>query len=409
MPLSIKTGAVKVKDSEGDYVDIDLTLSDGYAPLESPAFTGTPTAPTPGVSDDSTKIATTAFVQDVADNLNGAISDAATTNLLDTFTKTNETVNGVTITWLGDGSVKANGTCSSTNWNTVYQSTTQMPSGIVAGQTYKASMKTTNEKLYMIILAYTGSWTSVLNTSSSTPVSFTVPSNATGFWIRVNIQGSYTFSNDIAKPVIYAANALSGAIASVENGIAIVANGNTHAAIAKGQYVYIKGHGTLAEGLYKATAAIALNGELSTTNVTAASGGGFNDLLNSAITGAGYTPTFKFGTSATPTVDNINFAYRVIFDKVLYIYGRFRLVAKNTTDNNMLGLSFPSGYKAAFDNPGSMGTVAGSSGMTDFVVRATNGDTGFYIAYNASGSYSSTHFTEGSYYTINALFPVSKI
>ena len=69
MPLSIKTGAVKVKDSEGDYVDIDLTLSDGYAPLESPAFTGTPTAPTPGVSDDSTKVATTAFVQDVVDSL----------------------------------------------------------------------------------------------------------------------------------------------------------------------------------------------------------------------------------------------------------------------------------------------------------------------------------------------------
>ena len=69
MPLSIKTGAVKVKDSDGDYVDIDLTLSDGYAPLESPAFTGTPTAPTPGVSDDSTKIATTAFVQDVVDSL----------------------------------------------------------------------------------------------------------------------------------------------------------------------------------------------------------------------------------------------------------------------------------------------------------------------------------------------------
>jgi hypothetical protein len=35
------------------------------APLETPAFTGTPTAPTPAVSDDSTKIATTAFVRDI--------------------------------------------------------------------------------------------------------------------------------------------------------------------------------------------------------------------------------------------------------------------------------------------------------------------------------------------------------
>ena len=33
------------------------------APLASPAFTGTPTAPTPAAGDDSTKVATTAFVQ----------------------------------------------------------------------------------------------------------------------------------------------------------------------------------------------------------------------------------------------------------------------------------------------------------------------------------------------------------
>ena len=33
------------------------------APLASPAFTGTPTAPTPTAGDSSTKVATTAFVQ----------------------------------------------------------------------------------------------------------------------------------------------------------------------------------------------------------------------------------------------------------------------------------------------------------------------------------------------------------
>ena len=33
-----------------------------YAPLASPALTGTPTAPTPAAGDNSTKIATTAFV-----------------------------------------------------------------------------------------------------------------------------------------------------------------------------------------------------------------------------------------------------------------------------------------------------------------------------------------------------------
>jgi microcystin-dependent protein len=34
----------------------------GYAPLDSPAFTGTPTAPTPAANDASSKIATTQFV-----------------------------------------------------------------------------------------------------------------------------------------------------------------------------------------------------------------------------------------------------------------------------------------------------------------------------------------------------------
>lgn len=43
----------------------------GAAANDSPALTGTPTAPTPATGDDSTKIATTAFVQD---EINGQIS-----------------------------------------------------------------------------------------------------------------------------------------------------------------------------------------------------------------------------------------------------------------------------------------------------------------------------------------------
>jgi hypothetical protein len=53
---------------EGDHTtDVsDLTSALALkAPLDSPALTGTPTAPTQLVSDDSTKLATTAFVQDV--------------------------------------------------------------------------------------------------------------------------------------------------------------------------------------------------------------------------------------------------------------------------------------------------------------------------------------------------------
>jgi hypothetical protein len=41
------------------------------APISSPTFTGTPTAPTPAVSDNSTRIATTAFVYSLASSLTG--------------------------------------------------------------------------------------------------------------------------------------------------------------------------------------------------------------------------------------------------------------------------------------------------------------------------------------------------
>lgn len=49
------------QDRDGTIADdTDLALK---APLNSPAFTGTPTAPTPAFGDDSTRIATTAFVK----------------------------------------------------------------------------------------------------------------------------------------------------------------------------------------------------------------------------------------------------------------------------------------------------------------------------------------------------------
>lgn len=53
-----RTGAVVAQ--AGDYAVGQVT---GAAPLASPALTGTPTSPTPAAGDNSTKIATTAYVQ----------------------------------------------------------------------------------------------------------------------------------------------------------------------------------------------------------------------------------------------------------------------------------------------------------------------------------------------------------
>lgn len=66
--------------------------------------------------------------------------------------------------------------------------------------------------------------------------------------------------------------------AGVQYAVAIVADGNTHPAIADGQFVYVRNHSTLAEGLYKATAAIGTNVALTTSNLTADGQGGLNDL-----------------------------------------------------------------------------------------------------------------------------------
>jgi hypothetical protein len=46
-----------------DALEAGTTIPATFAPINTPAFTGTPTAPTPPPGDDTTKIATTAFVQ----------------------------------------------------------------------------------------------------------------------------------------------------------------------------------------------------------------------------------------------------------------------------------------------------------------------------------------------------------
>jgi hypothetical protein len=87
------------------------------------------------------------------------------------------------------------------------------------------------------------------------------------------------------------------ALHALGSGLAIIATGDTHAAAASGDFIYIHSHGTLAEGLYKATTSIAQNATLSGSNVTAATGGGLNTKVDK-VSGKGlstndYTTTEK--------------------------------------------------------------------------------------------------------------------
>lgn len=77
---------------------------------------------------------------------------------------------------------------------------------------------------------------------------------------------------------------IAAQIGDVEGALAIVSTGNVHGAITSGQYVYIKNHDTLDDGLYVATTNISANGTLSSSNVTADSAGGGLNALNGKIT-----------------------------------------------------------------------------------------------------------------------------
>ena len=90
--------------------------------------------------------------------------------------------------------------------------------------------------------------------------------------------------NDNNTKIDTAVGANSTAIAKVQNGLSYIV-GNTNATggtLEVGQFVYVKGHSTIAEGLRTVTASISANGNITTSNTSACSDGGLN-ALNSKI------------------------------------------------------------------------------------------------------------------------------
>lgn len=75
-PLLLRTFIIRAIIALLDGTVID---ADGLAPLVSPAFTGTPTAPTPSAGNNSTRVATTAFVKTALDALIAAAPGALDT------------------------------------------------------------------------------------------------------------------------------------------------------------------------------------------------------------------------------------------------------------------------------------------------------------------------------------------
>lgn len=100
--LNYYDGKIKDTYATKTYVNTQDALK---APLASPALTGTPTAPTPTAGDDSTKLATTAFVQ--AELTDYVTLNDLSTELADYFPLSGGTVTG-TITLSGTNQAMKN-------------------------------------------------------------------------------------------------------------------------------------------------------------------------------------------------------------------------------------------------------------------------------------------------------------
>lgn len=109
-------------------------------------------------------------------------------------------------------------------------------------------------------------------------------------------------------------SAQNNTINAIEDGLAIIATGNVHPAIANGQFVYVKGHSSLAEGLYRATAAIGTNATLSTSNLTADGSGGLNALKGEVDSLNSKTSTYDLGTVESITaLQNVILSYNNVY------------------------------------------------------------------------------------------------
>lgn len=89
----------------------------------------------------------------------------------------------------------------------------------------------------------------------------------------VNNGGLNNLKNDLNTNITN----INSSLSAIDSSLAIVADGDIHVAITSGQYVYVKNHSTLTEGLYTANSAIGADVALTVSNLTSVSGG-FNSL-----------------------------------------------------------------------------------------------------------------------------------
>ena len=170
-------------------------------------------------------------------------------------------------------------------------------------------------------------------------------------------------------------------LTEVQDGLAIISNGDTHVAIPANQYVFVKNHNSLTNGLYKAKSAIGANAALSTSNLTADPAGGLNDIKSQIDTLNGkLTPQRITATAGEHTT---------IIDQSIYRIGRLVMVNISVrvnavlaeTEAMVLGLPLPNSY-APIIGVGNLG----GNGYQAFL--STNGSiVNAYDGFNANKVY----------------------
>ena len=112
--------------------------------------------------------------------------------------------------------------------------------------------------------------------SSTTNLGLIKPAGNEKIRIAQINQNSDTIDNAIGA---VGSTSLQAQVSAIEDGIAIVANGDSHVAITAGQFVYVRNNThNLAEGLYVASANVSANASITSSNMTADASGGLNAL-----------------------------------------------------------------------------------------------------------------------------------
>ena len=153
---------------------------------------------------------------------------------------------------------------------------------------------------------------------------------------------------------------IDSAVNNVEKAVAVIANGNTHVALNSGDYVYIRNHTSMSEGLYKATEAIAQNGTLSSSNTAAITRGigGQVTVLNNKV---GSVNSAKRGTTNT-TTGAYSFQMNNGTHGILIIGSTAIIPIGMTNGGSLYNGTMPSGY--SISQSGSTVTVTKTSSVS---------------------------------------------